>query len=744
MAKQKPSSRKAKLYDLLARWIITLGGVAVIASVIAILAIIVSVTLPMFGNPTTELIGECRLPVEEPSSADNVLGLGADMDVHGRKGTVFVWTKDAKISFIDVASGKPLGDKQAKPPTESPDASLIQVEPVGSNRFWLAWSDGAISLVELASAADTSPSDYELNTLAVIPGDKAAPPKLISARRSESGTITRASLMPDGRIAVLRQAVSESLLGDVEVTTNETEINDKVIADVQRMTMDSQGETIYAGTSDGRIARWVLDEEGNVAQREVVRAFGDRRAITALAVVLGDVSLAVGDEQGGLTTWFTIRADETRKLRLIHDLGQADGPVREIVPSRRDKSLLSLHEDGLVGLDHMTSERQLLRMNSEPPLRRIALGDRGVTAVGIDSAGGLSVWRIEGGCPEISMKTLFGKVHYEGYDEPDYVWQTTGGTDFEAKFSLFPLLWGTLKGTFYAMLFAAPLALASAAYVSYFTTPALRGTIKPVVEVMATVPSVVIGFLIALWLAPILEHWIVAFFLCFVTLPVAFVLFLTGWQSVRKFEWAKRVENGYEFLMFIPVLGVGLGLALLLTAPVENLLFDGNFRQWLFDGPLAMRYDQRNCIIIAFGLGFTVIPLIFSISEDSLSNVPYGMTAASLAVGASRWQTLWRIILPSASPGIFAAMMIGFGRAIGETMIVLMATGNTPIIDASPLNGMRTLSANIAVEIPEAPVGGTLYRVLFLCAVLLFILTFAVNTAAEVVRQRLRKRYGQF
>ena len=157
-----------------------------------------------------------------------------------------------------------------------------------------------------------------------------------------------------------------------------------------------------------------------------------------------------------------------------------------------------------------------------------------------------------------------------------------------------------------------------------------------------------------------------------------------------------------------------------------------------------MQYDQRNCILIAFGLGFTVIPIIFSIAEDSLSNVPYSMTAASMAVGASRWQTLWRVVLPSASPGIFAAMMIGFGRAVGETMIVLMATGNTPILDWSPFNGMRTLSANIAVEIPEAPVGGTLYRVLFLCAVLLFLLTFTVNTAAELVRQRLRKRFGRF
>jgi phosphate transport system permease protein len=377
------------------------------------------------------------------------------------------------------------------------------------------------------------------------------------------------------------------------------------------------------------------------------------------------------------------------------------------------------------------------------PIRLAALGTRGDVIAAMDAAGGITAWRVDGGCPEVSLKTLFGSVFYEGYSSPAYAWQTTGGEDFEPKFSLVPLLFGTFKGTLYAMGFAAPLALFGAAYASYFAAPGFRKVIKPVVELMATVPSVVIGFLVALWLAPLLENGVVAFGLCLATIPAVFVALMIVWQMIRRFAWAKRVENGYEFLLLFPMLLIGVGLALWFAGPLEAWLFDGNFRRWLFESPLHMRYDQRNSVIIAFGLGFTVIPIIFSIAEDSLSNVPYNMTAASMALGASRWQTLWRVVLPSASPGIFAAMMIGFGRAVGETMIVLMATGNTPILDWSPWNGMRTLSANIAVEIPEAPVGGTLYRVLFLCAVLLFVLTFTVNTAAELVRQHLRKRFGR-
>ncbi len=173
---------------------------------------------------------------------------------------------------------------------------------------------------------------------------------------------------------------------------------------------------------------------------------------------------------------------------------------------------------------------------------------------------------------------------------------------------------------------------------------------------------------------------------------------------------------------------------------MQTAFFDGNLNLWFYE-TMSLDVDQRNCVVIGFALGFAVIPIIFTISEDALYNVPKHMSAAALALGSSRWQTMRRVILPMASPGIFAATMIGFGRAVGETMIVLMATGNTPILSPSILNGMRTLSANIAVEIPEAPVGSSLYRILFLSAILLFTMTFVVNTAAEVVRVRLKKRY---
>jgi phosphate transport system permease protein len=247
-----------------------------------------------------------------------------------------------------------------------------------------------------------------------------------------------------------------------------------------------------------------------------------------------------------------------------------------------------------------------------------------------------------------------------------------------------------------------PIAILAALYTSQFAHPTIRQKIKPTVEIMAALPSVVVGFIAGLWLASRVEEQIVPVLLMAVLLPALGTSGVLFWEALPH-HVRTRLRPGTELAVVVPLCLLG-GL-------------------------------------VGLAMGFAVIPIIFTITEDAFSSVPANLTAASLALGASRWQTALRVVLPTASPGIFSAVMVGFGRAVGETMIVLMATGNTPVMEWSIFNGMRTLSANIAVEIPEAPNGGTLYRVLFLAALLLFAMTFVVNTAAEIVRQRLRERY---
>ena len=233
-----------------------------------------------------------------------------------------------------------------------------------------------------------------------------------------------------------------------------------------------------------------------------------------------------------------------------------------------------------------------------------------------------------------------------------------------------------------------------------------------------------------------------SFLLGLAVLPFAVVTALAIWR-VTPAGIRRRMPAGGELLLLLGSGGIVVVIAGLLGGPVETWLFDGDFQRFLFT-EWGVRYDQRNSMVVGIALGFAVIPVIFTIAEDACSSVPPSLVTASRALGATRWQTAVKLVVPAASPGLFAAVMLGLGRAVGETMIVLMAAGNTPLLDVSPFNGMRTMSAAIAVEIPEAPVGSTLFRVLFLTGTLLFAFTLVLTTAADVVGDYLRKRYARF
>ena len=204
-------------------------------------------------------------------------------------------------------------------------------------------------------------------------------------------------------------------------------------------------------------------------------------------------------------------------------------------------------------------------------------------------------------------------------------------------------------------------------------------------------------------------------------------------------RWTRRLPNGWHAAILMPVIVLLTVVILQQSSNVEMWLFDGDVRAFL--DLQGIDFDQRNALVVGFAMGFAVIPTIFTIAEDAIFSVPKHLSDGSLALGATPWQTLIYVVLLTASPGIFSAIMMGLGRAVGETMIVLMATGNTPILDWNILEGMRTLSATIAVEMPESEVGSSHFRLLFLAALILLIFTFAVNSLAEWVRQRLREKY---
>ncbi len=568
----------------------------------------------------------------------------------------------------------------------------------------------------------------------------------ITRELKEGGSISL-RLISGSRVDVERRTVEKDILGIEKATEKKFTLENPMSGAITAICLGPSGQTVYAGTDKGWIARWDLSADSDGKLIEKLQAFPDHRRITALTTLLGGTSLAVGDEKGEITTWMPVGTPgrgENKNLALIHRLPGLKAPVSILLASPRDKSLAAVDAKGKIRIVHMTSERLLLELDAGISVTGAAFADRGRELVVAGPEGKSAAWKLSIPHPETSMGTLFGKVWYEGYPKPEYVWQSSAATDdFEPKLSLVPLIFGTFKATLFAMLFAVPMALLGALYTSQFMSPHLKGRIKPAVEIMAAVPSVVVGFLAGLWLAPIMDHNLLAMFLTMILVPALILVTILIWRPFAENTDLGKRFKGYEFLGLLPIVAFGLWISGQVAPPLELALFGGDLKQWMFS-TLGVRYDQRNSIIIAIALGFAVIPIIFTIAEDALSNVPRNLTAASLALGASRWQTAWRVVLPSAMPGVFSAIMIGFGRAVGETMIVLMATGNTPITSWSLFNGLRSLSANIAVEIPEAPLYGTLYRTLFLSAVLLFVLTFIINTAAEILRQRFRKKYGRY
>ena len=735
--------KKVKRNDRIAKWVITVGGMAIIISVVFILFLIAKVSFPLFLSPDSQLHASSYLPGNAANK--QILDLGMDEYLE----TGYTIDTNGLVRFFNIIDGSGLDNYQLA--SESGSQQLVSVKKYGRLNHVLLWNDGSLTIeqVKFSPFFDEHNNNqrsirHNVEQQADFVAPAAGRPVEVTARVNEDGRQVRVDLLQDGTLEVSLAEEAESLFGAAELVEETYQLEHTAKGRVKEIVLTNDGATLYAGTDQGEILRWNLADIEEPILEELTQAFSDQREITALNMVFGDVSLIVGDNQGRLTTWFPVRnADAGWTLTRIHELIGHTDEIQSVSPTLHDKSVVSFATDG-VQISHMTSERYLLGINHPEKISHYALTTRGDGIVALTEKGQLISWKLDIPHPEISFKTLFGKVWYEGYPEPTFAWQSSAGTDdYEPKLSLSPLIYGTLKGTFYAMLFAVPLAIFGAIYTSQFARPKFKGIVKPAVEVMAAIPTVIIGFLAALWLAPMIERSLGAMFLSLILIPAALMLSIALWQAARKIEPLKRIEGGFEFLAIAPVLIIAVAMAAVLGPGLENWLFDGDLKQWLFT-EMGTRYDPRNCIIIAFAMGFAVIPIIFTISEDALSNVPPSLKAASLALGASRWQTVWRVILPSASPGIFAGTMIGFGRAVGETMIVLMATGNTAIMDLSIFNGMRPLSANIAVEIPEAPVDGSLYRTLFLSAVILFVMTFIVNTVAEIVRQRLRAKYGRF
>ena len=719
-------SRGRRVADRVARHLVSAGGITIIISILAILIVIAAQVAPLFRVP------RARAEAAVAFNAGPALAGGCDEYLQ-----LAHLVTSTGVSIHRLATGERIagGVTQAIASVAGdPDRFALGL-PDGralpcSIHYNSALADGhrvSSASVRLDDAIEVLPAGHPLDLFSFAQTADG----LLCVARSDSNELTV--------VAVTEQA---GLIGGTtrDVTHATVRLNAK--GGITALALDHRGEHAFVGTAGGELH--VVD----LANRERPATLGIPTpatkghpvAITLLGLLIGDRTLVVGDQVGRVTSWQMLRRDGAFRLSPMREFAAHARAVTGFSASRRNKTFVTTDAGGEVLVRYGTTGRTLLRLAAPAPLTALALSPKGDALLGVAADGHCARWALAIPHPEITLGALFGKVLYEGYDKPAYVWQSTGGTDdFEPKFSLTPLIFGTLKGTLYAMLFAAPLALLAALYASQFMRPDVKQWIKPTVEIMAAMPSVVLGFIAGLWLAPAVERNAPGLLVMPFVIAACVLLTLIVWRRLPA-AVTRVVRPGAEIALLVPVVLVACALALRLGGSFESAFLGGDYRLWVREH-LGVTFDQRNSLVVGFAMGFAVVPVVFTIAEDALSSVPHHLKAASLALGATHWQTAVRVILPTASPGIFSALMIGLGRAVGETMIVLMATGNTPVMNWSVFNGFRALSANVAVELPEAPDGGTLFRVLFLAALLLYLLTFVLNTVAELVRLRLRNKY---
>lgn len=726
------------LKDKAASVSIGLGGVSVIIAILLIFVYLLSEVLPMFKGASMEQKAQYGMPAAG-SGSSLLLAMEEQAEIALRI------TDQGSAVFFRVADGQLVDQVDLALPDNTKIVSFAQDSPV--NRLLAYGLDNGQVLVFRHRYKITYPDDRRVITPVIEypygeqPLDLGeAPLTQLSIRDGEDALLIAGS-DASGQLFVTRFNKEEDFLTE-EIVLEPEVISLPVAGEAVRSLAIDEGQSwIYSLIDDNRLNIYRLHRQADPEFHSQIK-LTEVAGVSDLTFLLGGISLLAGDQSGYISQWFLVRTDADWELQKVRTFAAGDSPVTHIKPEHRRKGFIAIDRQGELSIFNTTAQRTLLTQKvSAGPVTQMAVAPRANALILEDERGQVQVWLIDNEHPEVSWSALWDKVWYESYEKPKYVWQSSASNnDFEPKLSLMPLAFGTIKAAFYAMLLAAPLAICGAIFTAHFMAPAMRRKVKPLIELMEALPTVILGFLAGLWLAPFMETHLPGVFSLLLLTPLAILLMSFIWFHLPRHVRALLPE-GWQAALLIPVILLVAWLSILCSSPLENAFFGGDMRSWL-SNEAGISFDQRNALVVGLAMGFAVIPTIFSITEDAIFSVPKHLTNGSLALGATQWQTLTRVVLLTASPGIFSAVMIGFGRAVGETMIVLMATGNTPIMDWNIFEGMRTLAANIAVEMPESEVGSTHYRILFLAALVLFLFTFVFNTFAEVVRQRLRKRYG--
>ncbi|MBE0363138.1 phosphate transport system permease protein [Pseudoalteromonas ulvae UL12] len=731
------TDRSRLIKDKLAQLSISAGGVMVLVALLMIFFYLLYVVQPIFESAEVHKRGEFTLEEQGKVAA---LGMEEQTEI------AYVLMNSGEVSFYQ-AKGEALGKKLSSLPVDTSKTPISFAKSAPHlGLYAYGYADGHIAILKPAfnvtfpgnKRVITPEIRYPLGNTQFLVDEQSQGIKLFAFSRAEE-SVAALALTDDRRVVFASFVAEENFMTDeIEWVPSYSELD--IEGRVDELLLSPDNTRAFVRSANQMYIFNTRDPE-EVELIQVLAANAENANLVTSSLLAGANSLMLANDNGEVSQWFEVNSDQGREFKKIRTFYTQDKQIVGVYPEYFRRSFFTVNKSGDLGVYYTTSQATLWQGNvASGKINQYSMAPRSNAAI-LVSDKTVSVIEITNEHPEVTWSSLWQEVWYEGYPEPAYIWQSTSASDdFESKFSLVPISFGTLKAALYAMLFAVPIALSAAIYTAYFMSPELRKVVKPTVEIMEALPTVILGFLAGLWLAPIFEEHLPAIIVLLIGLPLSMLLTAFLWtklpEKIRHF-----VPEGSHAVLLIPIVLLVGFLSFAVSPTIELWFFGGNVRKFLTN-ELGLTFDQRNALVVGIAMGFAVIPTIFSIAEDAVFSVPKHLSNGSLALGATQWQTLVRVVLLTASPGIFSAVMMGLGRAVGETMIVLMATGNTPIMDWSIFQGMRTLAANIAVEMPESEVGSTHYRILFLAAFVLFIFTFVFNTIAEFVRQQLREKYS--
>ena len=870
--RNRKTKLSVRLADIFARSIISIGGIGTIVAISTVFIFLVSVVIPLFLPSQVKSEGS---PASYPANVNEADVVRVAVDEYRVLG--LVCSSDSLLTVFRLDTGDILSRKRIfedKVPTAWSFSSeddyvavgfsdgTVQILRIGFTSEFINETELADNILALGPGMTT---EYKGGIIKVTTGGQFRLQKVILEEIGEPVQVGKGSVRLINHLAD-EDVIEICLLAGTGNNDSLILLNAEMVEDIftGEMTLEysdvislpyykyksqnpkfilliGTGDNVCLAWSNGRIIRIrTKGESAPMVAEDNINLLDDLSArLTAFELLLGKNTIIAGDSRGNIYGCFLVpdtsgtTADGFALNRAKYFRGDNKAAVTALAPSIRRRIFAAGFQDGSLDLYYMTSQDRLThsRCVSQKPIDKLAVAPKENGLI-IFSENKLYTYSLDPRYPEASFSSLFAPIQYEGYADKKYIWQSSSGTDdFEPKLSLIPLIFGTIKATFYSILFGAPLALLAAVFTSEFLDPKWKLWIKPTIELMASLPSVVLGFLAALVFAPLIEKYLPSVLVLLITVPLCFIIASLLWQLLPP-DFASRWTK-QRFLLMTLTFPIGILLAFWLGPVTQNILFGADLKSWLnglhespirgsalggwvflllpvvavfvawvtgsrispalrkisqrmerrdlalleaakfiiavlvtlgivllisfalsmlgldvrkplpLVGAVADTYDQRNALVVGFVMAFAIIPIIYTIADDALTAVPEHLRAASLGAGATPWQTAVRIVIPAAMSGLFSALMIGLGRAVGETMIVLMALGNTPVMDMNLFQGARTLSANIAVELPEASLGSTHYRTLFLAALVLFVMTFVLNTTAEIIRLRFRKRTAQ-